>query len=140
MQITINPKQADGSKHKALNDLADFVLRSEVPVTIEAVKGDNPYSKKQRGALHLWCTMCAKALNDAGIKCETISVFGNEPLEGPWTAGKFKELVYKRVLEALTGKTSTEDQSTVEPSTVAMYISRQYAQNGLICPAWPSNR
>jgi hypothetical protein len=98
------------------------------------------YTQKQRASLHLWCKMCAETLNDAGIYFTRDSVFGNHKIEMPWTMKLFKDHVYKHILDAMTGKKSTEQQSTVEPSDVAVVISKQYAQNGLICPAWPSAR
>jgi hypothetical protein len=84
--------------------------------------------------------MCAKTLNEAGIYRKRKAVFGNQEIEMPWTGISFKEDVYKYVLEAMTGLQSTEEQSTVNPSDVAMVISKQYAENGLVCPPWPSNR
>ena len=140
MHITINPNQTNEQKHKLAYDVLDYALKSETPVTLEATKGENSYTKKQRGALHVWCNMCSETLNDAGITCKRLSVFGDNLIELPWTGNLFKEIVYKPVLEALTGKTSTEDQTTVNPSDVAMVIARQYGHNGLICPPWPSNR
>lgn len=98
----------------------------------------NKYTKKQRGALHVWCDMCAEVLNKNDIEREVKHPFKNETYSMRWTGASFKEDIYKFVLEAMTGKTSTEDQSTVEPSDVAMVISKRYAENGLICPAWPS--
>jgi hypothetical protein len=101
---------------------------------------ESKYTKKQRGALHVWCEMCAKTLNEAGIYCERKAVFGDKMIEIPWTKMLFKESVYIPILNAMTGLESTEDQSTVNPSEVAMVISKQYAENGLVCPPWPSLR
>ena len=103
-------------------------------------KPKNKYTKSQRGALHVWCEQCAKVLNDNGIDCTVMHPFTGKPMSMPWTMYSFKENVYKFILEAMTGKSSTENQSTVEPSDVAMVISKRYAENGLICPPWPSNR
>lgn len=98
------------------------------------------YTGKQRGALHLWCKMCAESLNDHGIYFRRKAVFGDKEIEIPWTKDLFKDSVYKPILEAVTGKTSTEEQDSVTPSSIALIISKQYADNGLICPPWPSNR
>lgn len=108
--------------------------------TLIIFRNENSYTKKQRGALHIWCQQCADTLNNAGITFKRKSVFGDHDLEMPWTMFLFKDQVYKLVLAAMTGKDSTEKQNTVNPSHVALVISRQYAENGLICPPWPSLR
>lgn len=124
-----------------MNDLTSAIWsRVELGTKTTVEIKDNAYTSKQRGSLHIWCEQCAKALNDAGIPCRRLSVFGDQQIEIPWSMGLFKEVVYKPVLEAITGKQSTEDQSTVEPSDIAMIISKQYSENGLICPPWPSFR
>lgn len=101
---------------------------------------ENNYTGKQRGALHVWCDMCAKVLNEAGIYLNRKSVFGDHDIEILWTGILFKEHVYKHILNAMTGLDSTEDQKTVTPTDVSQVISKQYSENGLICPPWPSAR
>jgi hypothetical protein len=39
----------------------------------------------------------------------------------------------------LSGKDSTEDQTSAEPSDVAMVISKHFSDTGIVCPPWPSN-
>lgn len=107
---------------------------------VDISKPKKSYSGSQRGALHVWCGMCAEVLNGADIYRKRKAVFGDGEIEMPWCMESFKQDVYKYVLEAMTGKTSTEDQSSVNPSDVAIVISKQYSENGLICPPWPSNR
>jgi hypothetical protein len=118
--------------------LLDLIAGRKCEITIKLV--ESSYTQSQRNALHVWCTMCARALNDAGIECEVLHPFTKEPYTMPWTKELFKENVYKWVLLAMTGKKSTEEQSTVDPSEVAQVISKRYAENGLECPAWPSYR
>ena len=132
------------TEYVILNEVARQRIFNEIDaapvgatVTIEKNK---KYSKKQRGALHVWCEQCAKTLNDHGIYYKTKAIFGNEDIEIPWDMELFKSRVYKRVLKAMTGKDSTEDQDSTNPSKVALVISKQYADNGFICPPWPSNR
>lgn len=119
----------------------DFYRRNGRAYVAASDKNEfNKYTKKQRGALHVWCDMCAEVLNQNNIEREVKHPFRDETYSMKWTGAAFKEDIYKFVLEAMTGKTSTEDQSTVEPSDVAMVISKRYAENGLICPPWPSLR
>lgn len=123
---------------KVMAEVMHAVTKSNIEVAIK--KTSNTYTSKQRGALHVWCEQCAKTLNDAGIYHVRKSVFGDRMIEIPWTKMLFKESVYTPILNAMTGKESTEDQTTVDPSDVANVISKQYAENGLICPPWPSYR
>ncbi len=101
---------------------------------------DNKYSKKQRGALHVWCDQMAKTMSDHGMMCVINHPFNGSTYEIPWTGLLFKEHIYKFILNAMTGKQSTEDQSSVDPSDVAMVIIKRFADNGLNCPPWPSLR
>jgi hypothetical protein len=123
---------------KVMAEVMHAVTKSDIEVTIKSAS--NTYTSKQRGALHVWCEQCARTLNDAGIYRKRKAVFGDQEIEMPWCMESFKNDVYKYILEAMTGKKSTEDQTTVNPSDVANVISKQYAENGLICPPWPSYR
>jgi len=98
------------------------------------------YTKKQRGALHVYCKQLAKVLNDAGLYCVKPKLFGEGELGLEWNMYLVKELIYKPLLAHLTGKLSTEDQSTVEPSAVAQHLNLHFAEQGLTCPSWPSVR
>lgn len=108
-------------------------------VVADTKKLSSKYSKKQRGSLHLWCEFCAKVLNDNNLECEIINPITKVQYSMPWTMNLFKENVYKYVLEALTGKNSTEDQDSIEPSKIAEIIHKRYAENGVTLPDWPSN-
>ena len=85
-------------------------------------KSPKTYTQKQRGSLHVKCT------------------FGEGTISIPWSMDLFKDHVYKMVLESVEGVTSTEDQESITPQKVALIISKRYAENGLICPPWPSLR
>lgn len=121
---------------KVMSEIMLLVTASNIDVTIECPL--NKYTSKQRGSLHIWCEQCAAIMKDKGMNCEVLHPFTKETYELPWSMELFKENIYKYVLFAMTGKQSTEDQSTVEPSDVAQVISKRFAENGLICPPWPS--
>ena len=104
-------------------------------VTIEKRK---KYSTKQRGALHVWCGMLADTLNECGRYRVILSPINRREIECPWSMNTVKEDIYKPVLEALSGKDSTEDQTSAEPSDVAMVISKHFSDTGIVCPPWPS--
>ena len=101
---------------------------------------DRKYSAKQRGSLHIWCEMIADVLNSAGKYHVTLSPIDRSEIEYPWNLFRIKEHIYKPTLEAMTGKTSTEDQKSVNPSEVALVINKHFGDIGLVCPDWPSRR
>ena len=93
---------------------------------------------KQRNALHVWCEMTAKGLNDAGL--DMITVLSHHA-EIPWSKDSFKERIWKPALKAMTNKDSTEAQTTVDPSDVYLVLARHFAQTqGFTVPPWPSRR
>jgi hypothetical protein len=101
---------------------------------------DRKYSKKQRGSLHVWCGMIADVLNSAGKYQVVLSPIDRSEIEHPWRLESVKLYIYKPTLEAMTGKTSTEDQASVNPSEVALVINKHFGDIGLVCPDWPSRR
>lgn len=109
----------------------------EYVVTIKPV---STYTKKQRGALHVWCTQCAQYLNDLELHRERPNILGNGSITIPWTMDTFKEDIYKVVLNSITGKSSTEQQDTVEPSDVVSVIREAFQKKkGIDLPTWPRN-
>lgn len=131
-------KEMVWESHKDFQYFISLVDDKRCKITIEQV--ENSYTKKQRGSLHVWCEMCAKVLNEHNLECEIINPITKAKYSMPWSMNLFKENVYKYILMALTGKKSTENQSSVDPSEIVMIITRKYAENGVTLPSWPSNR
>ena len=122
---------------KTIDGMATQALNEKKPLFVKVSREPN-MTPKQRGSLHVWCKEVAKTLNKAGLPCVQKSLFGDEDIEVDWTMYMVKDLQYKRVLQAMTGKTSTEQQNTVEPSEVASVMVRHYADKGIVLPPWPS--
>jgi phage gp16-like protein len=60
-------------------------------------------------------------------------------VEIPWTKDTVKQQLYKPILKALTLKTSTTEQSTVEPTEVVEILSKFLVDRvGVPAPEWPS--
>lgn len=100
-------------------------------------KGKTP---TQRNALHKWLEMLADALNEAGFD-QTVwfRKYAKAGIAARWSKHSVKEIFYKPVLEAMTGKTSTEQMNTVEPSEVCDVVGQALAQRlGITAPAWPT--
>jgi len=96
------------------------------------------YTDKQRGALHVWCRECADTLNKSQMWYHT-PLNPNKVL--PWTMLRFKNSIYKEYLSGVLGKTSTEQQNSVDPSEVYLAISGHIAtEYGIQLPEWPNNR
>ena len=96
----------------------------------------NNYTDQQRKALHTWCRMCEKALNQCGMfRCSVLDY----KKQYRWSEGDFKYYVYKPFLKLFTGKMSTEEQSSVDPSDVYLALSGHFQQEHSVqLPEWPS--
>jgi len=125
-----------------IEEICQFTMDHEVTyLTVTDEKPKNKYSPKQRGALHVWCDMVAQVFVDAGFEYATRVKFNGGTVKIDWTGKLVKEDIYKPMLEAMTGKTSTEDQSSIEPSAVALEMMRYFSSaHGCTLPAWPSKR
>lgn len=99
---------------------------------------DNGITEAQFSALHVWIRECVKYLNKK-------KMYRCGPVTGkkiPWTERAYKDDVYKVVLEAMTNKKSTLEQSTVDPNEIYLcicgHMQTAYEQD-LCLPQWPSN-
>ena len=91
-------------------------------------------TQRQVNALNLWCRQVAECLQEAGLDMKQII-----SVEIPATEYLVKNNLYKAVLESQTGKRSTMDQSTIEPSHIAEILARHFAQKyNVVLPFWPS--
>jgi len=95
----------------------------------------NKLTPAQRGAMHLYFEHLANALNDAGLDMVKVLKPG---IDIPWTKQSVKDHLYKPVLEAMTGKESTEDMTTVDPEAVYKVLNRHTADKLGISLEWPS--
>lgn len=89
----------------------------------------------QNRALHLWFEFVAAQLNGAGLDMRRTLA---QDIEIPWNKDTVKEMLYKPVMEAQTGKDSTTDLTTKELSQVAETITRHLAQKLGIDIEFPS--
>ena len=97
---------------------------------------DPASSGPQYRALHVWLGDCAEFLNSSGMDMR--KVMAQKEVEAPWSKASFKEAIWKPILEAMTTKDSTKDQTTVECQKVAETIRRHFASKmGVNLPAWP---
>jgi hypothetical protein len=105
-------------------------------VEVDTDGPESPKTAKQRASLHVWCEQMAELLNALGLDQRKVL---KPSVEIPWSKDAVKSLIYKPVLDAMTGKKSTEDMNTVEPTQVLEVIARHMAQNhSVTIPDWPS--
>ena len=96
---------------------------------------DSHITRRQQNSLHLWCEQVARTLEEAGFDMTKVM---KKDAKIPWTKYSVKEYLYKPILEAMTGKDSTRDLDTVEPSKVADALSRHLVERlGVVLPEWP---
>lgn len=120
----------------ALNEKDYSNLPQNFLATVDDGKG---MTAKQRGSLHVWCGQVAKVLNEAGELHEKIHPFTKKIVVCQWTKNSVKEDLYKPTLESYTKKTSTEDQTTTDPSLIAEGLAMAYSKYyGIVLPFWPS--
>ena len=105
-------------------------------VEVEIGEQENAVTKRQSRALHVWLGLLAQQLNEGGFDMKRVL---KGEVDIPWTKDSAKLYLYKPVLEAMTGKTSTKHMNTVEPSEICKVIGRRLAEKlGIAIPPWPS--
>jgi len=92
-------------------------------------------SHQQNNALHLWCALLAKELNDAGYD---MVHFFDEGADIPWTKMMVKEMIWKPVQKVMTEKVSTKEAHKVEYIKIYDVLNRHLAQKKGISVPWPS--
>lgn len=104
--------------------------------TVELVTAPGTRTEAQNAALHLWLRQVAEFLNDAGYPVMKVL---RHDAEIPWTEHNAKELLWRPVQEAMTGKESTTACNKLEYSDIEQVISRHIAERiGLTLPPWPT--
>ena len=103
------------------------------PTTVCFGEPDNHITQRQVNSLNLWCRQVAQAMAEAGLDMKHVI-----HCEIPPSEYLVKERIYKPMLEAMTGKQSTMDQTTTDPSAVADVIIRELGERlGITLPPWP---
>jgi hypothetical protein len=89
---------------------------------------------QQNKALHLYCEMWAKALNDAGLDMKKTLKPG---IDIPWTMQSFKDNIWKVIQDATLKKDSTTEMNTTDPTLISDIINRHMSEKFGISIAWP---
>ena len=95
-------------------------------------------TQTQNNSLHRWLDELAKRLNDAGLGVRGLLKLLDGAFEVPWSTSSAKEILYRPAMEAMTGKTSTTDLDTVEPSDICQKVGKRVSEvTGITAPPWP---
>ena len=107
----------------------------EYGIVIERTTGKR--TTRQNSALHVYCKEVAETLNDAGLDMRRTL---KADVDIPWTLNSVKEYMWRPVMTAMTGKTSTRDLEKVEISKIYETMSRHLASNHAIMVEFPDRR
>jgi len=88
----------------------------------------------QNSAMHKYFEMVASELCEMGLTVEKVLT---KPLEIPWTPELVKELMWRRVQEAMFGKKSTTELTTKEVNEVYEVVARFLADKQGIVIEFP---
>jgi hypothetical protein len=92
-------------------------------------------TKQQNKALHLWFTMLAQGLNDAGYDMRKTLKPG---IDIPWTATAVKEFLWRPVQQVQLGKESTTELTTKDLDIVYETVCRYLLDRVGYVPEFPS--
>lgn len=94
-------------------------------------------SNAQNAALHKWCELVAKVLNDSGLEMRITLPTGKEWLI-PWSKSSVKDNIWRPIQLVLTEKQSTTEPYRAEYNEIFEVIhSRFSSHHGITLPDWP---
>ena len=92
---------------------------------------------EQNNALHLWFRRAAQEFNDRGIDLKML--LEEKSVSVPVNEHIMKEVIWRPVQEAMTGKHSTQELGKVEPGDVFEVVSRHLGEHFGIYVPWPES-
>lgn len=93
-------------------------------------------TNQQNRALHLFCRLLSKTLNDAGLDQRRVLL---PSVDIPWNEESVKESLWRPIQEAVIQKQSTAEAETGEYNQVYEVLTRHLSQKlGVTAPEWPS--
>ena len=102
--------------------------------------GVKEHKRKQRTllqnkSLHVYFDQLAAALNDAGWEMK--KVLEEKAVDIPWSGVRVKEVLWRPIQEALTGKHSTTEINTVDPTEIYAVLDRHLSEKFGVHVEWP---
>lgn len=93
-------------------------------------------TSQQNKAMHKYFELLASALNDSGYEMK--KVLEVKSVDVPWSSVSVKEVLWRPIQEAVTGKESTTELNTVDPSEIYTILDRHISSNFGVHVPWPS--
>ena len=116
--------------NEAITQLANIEPNGAYEVEIKRLPQTR--TARQNRAIHLYCELIANQCVEQGV---TIHQVLKEAVERQWTKEAVKELIWRQIQVALTGKKSTTELHREEVSKVAQIIGRNLAmKHGIDVP------
>lgn len=91
---------------------------------------------QQRKSIEVYCRLLGEALNDAGFDMKQF--FAVKTVDIPWNQARVKDLIWRQVQQAMTGKKSTTQLDVPEVSEIYDVVQRHIAENFGIHVEFPS--
>ena len=102
------------------------------------IKADKKRTLPQNAALHLYCTVMAKDMTDAGFTQRKLTGAFKEGFELPVTMHMVKE-IFREVGRAMFDKDSTSKLSTGEVQKVYQVIDQRFGEITGVRAEWPTS-
>jgi hypothetical protein len=96
---------------------------------------DKQRTIQQNKALHLYFTMLANALNEAGLDMKKTL---KPEVDIPWTTESVKKHLWKPIQEVILEKESTTELDTKDPTLVYEVLNRHMSEKFGISVEWPT--
>jgi len=93
-------------------------------------------TSQQNKSLHVYCERLAEALNEGGFEMK--AVLEVKAVDVPWNKERVKEVLWRPIQEAMTGKASTTELNTVDPNEIYEVLDRHISSNFGVHVEWPS--
>jgi len=131
------PLVSHGAKQSALDAIKDIEPDPHRPMEVIIRKRKLTRSGKMNRCLHLYCTMLAEALNDAGFDFKRFLEISQYKIDVPWTPELVKEQLWRPVQIARTGYESTTEATNFQYQDVYQIIDARVAELTGVSVPWP---
>lgn len=129
-QFLVNSVESLANYHRYIDEL----FEKHKYITFGYTTGSQR-TPKQQAALEVYCRLLAEALNTAGLDMVQVLRSGAEI---PWSQSTVKDRLWRPLMEATIGKTSTTEALRSEYNEVYEVLTRHLGQKfGLPHVPWP---
>lgn len=124
-------KELSFKPEKPMDWLQFLELNDGEKVMVDVTRETKVRTPQQNSALHLYYTHLAKELNEKGLTCRYI--LGTKEVQLDWTVELIKEMIWRPIQIALTGKKSTTSLDKVSEIDVVYEHLNRFFSNEPFC-------